>query len=96
MLLTEKRNFATCFEASELSGRFADKNKDKDIFFRLVMSTHLAARLGRHFERGLEGSALLRGQDGSWPLGTLVLLALIGTLSPAAGAHAAVLVLAFH
>lgn len=61
----------------------------------MALSTHLAARLGRHFERGLEGPALLRGQDRPRPLGTLVLLPLIGTL-PAAGAHAAVLVLAFH
>lgn len=58
-------------------------------------STHLSAWLSGYFKGGLESSPLLRGQDGAWSFGTLVLLAFITTFS-STGASTAIFILTFH
>lgn len=44
------------------------------------VTADLSAGFGRHLEGSLEGAPLLCGQDGSWSLGSLVLLPIIPSL----------------
>ena len=49
---------------------------------RRPVTTDLSAGFGRHLEGSLEGATLLRGQDGTWSLGSLVILPIIPSLPP--------------
>lgn len=49
---------------------------------RRPVTADLSAGFGRHLEGSLEGATLLRGQDGTWSLGSLVILPIIPSLPP--------------
>lgn len=49
---------------------------------RRPVTADLSAGFGRHLEGSLEGATLLRGQDGTRSLGSLVILPIIPSLPP--------------
>lgn len=62
---------------------------------RCQVTADLSAGFGRHLEGSLESATLLRGQDGSWSLGSFVLLPIISSL-PANGDTATLLILTLY
>lgn len=96
--LEQKNTFVFCVKSFELCHHLLPETEHcrANVFiYKIFWSTHLAARLSRHFKGGLESAALLCGQDSSRPFWTLVLFSIINTLS-STGPDTTILIFAFH